>query len=67
VLRRALGDLPEDVTVRKQLRGPLDLIVCFVTARRDLEAAPAAAARGARARGDAVDRVAEARIGVATT
>ena len=32
-----LGDLPEDVTVRRQLRGPLDLVVCFVTARRDLE------------------------------
>ena len=32
-----LGELPGDVVVRKQLRGPLDLIVCFVTARRDLE------------------------------
>ena len=32
-----LGELPEDVTVRKQLRGPLDLIVCFVVERRDLE------------------------------
>jgi hypothetical protein len=32
-----LGELPDDVTVRRQLRGPLDLIVCFVTARRDLE------------------------------
>jgi Protein of unknown function (DUF3052) len=32
-----LGALPEDVTVREQLRAPLDLIVCFVTARRDLE------------------------------
>jgi hypothetical protein len=32
-----LGELPEDVTVRRQLRGPLDLVVCFVTARRDLE------------------------------
>jgi hypothetical protein len=30
-------DLPDDVVVRKQLRGPLDLVVCFVTARRDLE------------------------------
>jgi DUF3052 family protein len=32
-----LGELPDAVTVRKQLRGPLDLVVCFVTARRDLE------------------------------
>jgi hypothetical protein len=32
-----LGELPDGVTVRRQLRGPLDLIVCFVTARRDLE------------------------------
>ena len=32
-----LGELPADVTVRARLRGPLDLIVCFVTARRDLE------------------------------
>jgi len=32
-----LGELPEDVTVRRQLRGPLDLVVCFVTARRELE------------------------------
>jgi hypothetical protein len=32
-----LGELPHDVTVRRQLRGPLDLVVCFVTARRDLE------------------------------
>ncbi|HEX2104235.1 MAG TPA: DUF3052 family protein [Solirubrobacteraceae bacterium] len=32
-----LGELPEGVRVRHQLRGPLDLIVCFVTARRDLE------------------------------
>jgi hypothetical protein len=32
-----LGELPDGVTVRKQLRGPLDLIVCFVTTRRDLE------------------------------
>ena len=32
-----LGELPDGVTVRKQLRGPLDLVVCFVTARRDLE------------------------------
>ena len=32
-----LGELPDGVTVRKQLRGPLDLIVCFVTERRELE------------------------------
>jgi len=32
-----LGELPEGVTVRRRLRGPLDLVVCFVTARRDLE------------------------------
>jgi hypothetical protein len=32
-----LGDLPDGVTVRARLRGPLDLVVCFVTARRDLE------------------------------
>ena len=32
-----LGELPDGVVVRRQLRGPLDLVVCFVTARRDLE------------------------------
>ena len=32
-----VGELPGDVRVRKQLRAPLDLIVCFVTARRELE------------------------------
>ncbi|MEA2285275.1 MAG: hypothetical protein QOJ21_1318 [Solirubrobacteraceae bacterium] len=32
-----VGELPDGVTVRRQLRGPLDLVVCFVTARRDLE------------------------------
>jgi hypothetical protein len=32
-----LGELPDGVTVRRQLRGPLDLVVCFVIARRDLE------------------------------
>jgi hypothetical protein len=32
-----LGALPEGVTVRRRLRGPLDLVVCFVTARRALE------------------------------
>jgi hypothetical protein len=31
-----LGEL-EDVTVRRQLRGPLDLVLCFVTERRALE------------------------------
>ena len=32
-----IGELPDGVTVRRQLRGPLDLVVCFVTARRDFE------------------------------
>jgi hypothetical protein len=32
-----VGELPGDVRVRKQLRAPLDLIVCFVTARHELE------------------------------
>jgi hypothetical protein len=32
-----LGELPDGVTVRRRLRGPLDLVVCFVTARCDLE------------------------------
>ena len=32
-----VGELPDGVNVRRQLRGPLDLVVCFVTARRDLE------------------------------
>jgi hypothetical protein len=32
-----VGQLPGEVRVRKQLRAPLDLIVCFVTARRELE------------------------------
>ena len=32
-----LGELPEGVTVRRGLRGPLDLVVCFVTARAELE------------------------------
>jgi Protein of unknown function (DUF3052) len=31
-----LGELPSGITVRSQLRGPLDLIVCFVTSRLDL-------------------------------
>jgi hypothetical protein len=33
----ALGALPDGVTVRERLRGPLDVIVVFVTRRRDLE------------------------------
>jgi hypothetical protein len=33
-----LGELPPDVEVRRALRGPLDMVVCFVTARRELEA-----------------------------
>jgi hypothetical protein len=32
-----LGELPDGVTVKRRLRGPLDLVVCFVTERRDLE------------------------------
>jgi hypothetical protein len=32
-----LRELPEGVSVRRTLRGPLDLVVCFVTERRDLE------------------------------
>jgi hypothetical protein len=32
-----LGELPDGVRVVRRLRGPLDLIVCFVTARRELE------------------------------
>lgn len=32
-----LGELPEGVAVSRTLRGPLDVIVCFVTARRELE------------------------------
>ncbi len=32
-----VGELPDGVSVRRQLRGPLDLVVCFVTARHDLE------------------------------
>jgi hypothetical protein len=32
-----LGDMPDGVRVQDQLRGPLDLIVCFVTSRRVLE------------------------------
>ena len=32
-----LGELPDGVRVLRQLRGPLDLVICFATARRDLE------------------------------
>lgn len=32
-----LGELPDGVVVRERLRSPLDLVVCFVTARRELE------------------------------
>jgi hypothetical protein len=32
-----LGELPADVLVRSRLRGPLDLVVCFVAARAELE------------------------------
>src|SRR6185312_5262177 len=32
-----LGELPDGVVVRRQVRGPLDLVVCFVTARAELE------------------------------
>jgi hypothetical protein len=32
-----LGELPDGVTVRRRLRGPLDLVVCFVMARSELE------------------------------
>lgn len=32
-----LGPLPDGVTVRSQLHGPLDLVVCFVSERRLFE------------------------------
>jgi hypothetical protein len=32
-----LGELPDGVAVRRRLAGSLDLVVCFVTARRELE------------------------------
>jgi hypothetical protein len=32
-----LGALPDGVTVRERLRGPLDVIVCFILRRADLE------------------------------
>jgi hypothetical protein len=34
---RTLGQLPDRVEVRSRARGPLDVIVFFTTARRDLE------------------------------
>jgi hypothetical protein len=34
---RTLGQLPGDVSVRRQLRGPLDVIVAFTRERRHLE------------------------------
>jgi hypothetical protein len=34
---QTLGELPDDVAVRRQLRGPLDVIVAFTAERRDLE------------------------------
>jgi hypothetical protein len=36
--RTALGALPQGVTVRRRVRGPLDLVVAFVTDRADLAA-----------------------------
>jgi hypothetical protein len=33
----ALGELPEEVTVRGQARGPADVILAFFLRRRDLE------------------------------
>ena len=32
-----LGRLPDGVTVRQRVRGPLDVIACFMTRRADLE------------------------------
>jgi hypothetical protein len=32
-----LGELPDEATVRRRTRGPLDVIVAFFTARRELE------------------------------
>ena len=34
---RTLGDLPVDVTVKRVIRGPLDVIVVFVTRRAELQ------------------------------
>jgi hypothetical protein len=34
---QALGELPDDVALRRQLRGPLDVIVAFMLERRELE------------------------------
>ena len=35
--RAALGALPDGVEVRARARGPLDVVVCFVTRRSELE------------------------------
>jgi hypothetical protein len=32
-----LGELPDGVCLRDQARGPLDVVVCFVTSRAELE------------------------------
>jgi hypothetical protein len=34
---RTLGDLPDEVAVRAQVRGSLDVVVCFLTRRAELE------------------------------
>jgi hypothetical protein len=34
---RTLGDLPTDVQVKRAVRGPLDVIVVFITRRAELE------------------------------
>ena len=36
-LTDTLGALPDGVTVHERLRGPLDVIVCFIVRRADLE------------------------------
>jgi hypothetical protein len=36
-VERTLGELPDGVSVRSSLRGRCDVIVCFVTARAELE------------------------------
>ncbi len=41
----ALGELPPGVTIRHSARGPLDVIVAFFTARRELERRLPAAVR----------------------
>jgi hypothetical protein len=35
--RQLLGDLPENVTIRPRLRGPLDVIIFFTKRRAELE------------------------------